>query len=106
MRNLCAMVVGLALGIWASIRVEAVLVAAAEWPLLLASEPDTARYVLLLYRLPFPLASAIAAAAALRFLRIHGLKESAKRNVKLPHFPFEAGRTQLVIGEVHNQDGT
>src|SRR5262245_34769432 len=106
MRSLCAMVVGLALGIWASARAEAVLVAAAEWPLLLAREPRTARYVLLLCRLPFPLASALAAAAALRFIPVHGLKESPKRNGKLPHFPFEAGRTQLVIGEVHNQDGT
>src|SRR5262245_11307637 len=106
MRSLCAMVVGLALGIWASIRVEAVLVAAAEWPMLLAREPRTARYALLLCRLPVPLAGAIAMAAAVRFLRVHGLKESVKRIGKLPHFPFEAGRTQVVIGEVHNQDGT
>lgn len=100
------MLLGLLLGAWASVRVEAVLVATAEWPALVVGEPRTARYLLALCRIPFPLAGALGLAAALRLLHVHGLRGGAKQIGPLGHYPFEAGKTQLVIGEVHNQDGT
>jgi hypothetical protein len=62
---------------------------------------------LTLCRLPFPFACALAVAAALRFLRVHGLVGGGQEDSgRLPRYPFDPSTTQLVIGEIHNQDGT
>lgn len=106
MRKL-AVVAGFVLGAWLGIRTERALVATPEWHALVVGEPRTARYLLALCRIPFPVAGALAVAGFLRFLRVHGLAGGAQeRSGRLPRYPFDPSKSQLVIGEVHNQDGT
>src|SRR5262249_13308524 len=94
------------LGACLSLTTRCAVLQTAEWPALLAAEPRAAGYLLALCEWPFPIAGALAAVAAARFCRIHGLSRNPKHIGNLGHYPFEAARTQLVIGEVHNQDGT
>jgi hypothetical protein len=106
MRRL-AILAGFLLGAWLGAQTRHVLAATPEWHALVAGEPETARYFLTLCRLPFPFACALAVAASLRFLRVHGLMGGGQEDSgRLPRYPFDPSKTQLVIGEIHNQDGT
>jgi hypothetical protein len=57
--------------------------------------------------IPFPLATTLLTNALVRMAEVHGIvaRSRATRN-GLPPYPFDPGRTQLVVGELHEQDGT
>src|SRR5258708_519414 len=98
---------GLLLGFVAALRFPAWLAACEGWPLLLAKEPRTAHYLSVGLILPLPLVGAILLNALLTFAEVHGLVGPERRRRRpLPPFPFNFHTTQLVIGEVHHQDGS
>ena len=56
--------------------------------------------------MPLPFVGAILACALVNFAEVHGFARPQRRRRKpLPPYPFDAARTQLVIGETHHQDG-
>jgi len=98
---------GATLGLMAAHRAPASLVTARGWTDVALHEPATARYVLGLLVLPLPFVGAILACALLNFAEVHGVARPQRRRRRpLPTYPFHPGRTQLVIGETHQQDGS
>jgi hypothetical protein len=98
---------GATLGLLAAHRVPAWLAASRDWTALAAGEPATAGYVRWLLLLPLPLVGAILASALLNFAEVHGVAGPQRRRRRpLPRYPFHPQRTQLVIGETHDQDGS
>jgi hypothetical protein len=98
---------GAGLGFLAAGRAPAWLVSSNGWPALAAAEPATARYVTGLLVLPLPVVAAILACGLLNFAEVHGVAGPQRRRRRpLPKYPFDPGRTQLVIGETHHQDGS
>src|SRR5262245_15413892 len=80
---------------------------AVAWAALAGHEPSTARYVQAIALLPLPLVGAILACALVNFAEIHGVaRPRRRRSHALPPYPFNPRRTQLVIGETHEQDGS
>lgn len=76
------------------------------WPELAAHEPATARYLTAVLVVPLPFVGAILSSALVNFAEVHGFAGPQRRRRKpLPPYPFDPGRTQLVIGETHHQDG-
>src|SRR5918994_687844 len=98
---------GASLGLAAAQRLPAWLGATSGWPALVAQEPATARYLSGLLLLPLPVVGAILACALLNFAEIHGMAGPQRRRRRpLPSYPFDPNKTQLVIGETHQQDGS
>jgi len=98
---------GAMLGLFAAGQLPAWLAAANGWPQLFAQEPATARYVSSLLLLPLPVVGAILASALVTFAEVHGVSGPQRgRRRPLPPYPFEPARTQLVVGETHQQDGS
>jgi hypothetical protein len=82
------------------------LAGAPDWPSVVADEPRAARYLMAMATLPLPFVGAILASALVNFAEIHGVAERERRKRRpLPRYPFDPNRTQLVIGETHQQDG-
>src|SRR5271169_6311497 len=100
-----APVAGALLGVLVSVELSELLRATTEWPLLCATAPHAARYLLILALLPFPRASALALSGIGRFLRFHGIRVGKGASGRLAPYPFDREKLQLVIGEVHAQDG-
>ena len=99
--------VGASLGLLAAQYAPSWLALSRGWSVLAAQEPTTARYVSGLLILPLPAAGAILACALLNFAEVHGLAGPQRRRRRpLPPYPFDSHKTQLVIGETHEQDGT
>jgi hypothetical protein len=99
--------VGATLGLVAAQRAPAWLAACDAWPAVVAKEPATAHYVSVLLIMPLPFVGAILAGALLNFAEVHGVAGPPRgRRRPLPPYPFDAQRTQLVIGETHYQDGS
>src|SRR6266545_5428755 len=97
---------GVSLGLTAARHAPAWLAASAGWPAVAAQEPATARFVSALLILPLPFVGAILACALLNFAEVHGLAGPQRRRRRpLPPYPFDPHKTQLVIGETHQQDG-
>jgi len=106
-RRECVACVGATLGLLAAHRAPAWLVTAGGWTDVALREPATARYVLSLLVLPLPFVGAILACALLNFAEVHGVARPQRRRRRpLPVYPFHPERTQLVIGETHDQDGS
>jgi hypothetical protein len=83
------------------------LTASAAWADVATAEPATARYLLGILLLPMPAVGAILACALVNFAEVHGFVSPQRRRARaLPPYPFDATRTQLVIGEAHEQDGS
>src|SRR5947207_12827720 len=100
---LCGFLIGIVGSLWAHY----FLLATVEWPRLRSAEPEAARFLGLASTLPFPLGGSLLASALLRLLAVHGLlPRGTPSGVILPPYPFDPTKTQLVIGEVHQQDGT
>jgi hypothetical protein len=98
---------GAMLGLFAAGRLPAWLAASHGWSQLFAQEPATARYVSSLLLLPLPVVGAILASALVTFAEVHGVSSPQRgRRRPLPPYPFEPARTQLVVGETHQQDGS
>jgi len=98
---------GATLGLLAARSAPAWLSTLHGWPALVAHEPETARYLAALVVLPLPFVGAAIAYALLNFAEIHHLAEPQRRRRRpLPPYPFDPRRTQLVIGETHEQDGS
>ena len=102
-----ALALGVALGSWMSALQLRALRERPGWAELQRQEPRTARFVRSAVVLPLPAALGAVAVGVLTFGHINGLLRTHPRLVvPLPPFPFDVSKTQLVIGEVHNQDGT
>jgi hypothetical protein len=98
---------GAAVGLLAAQCAPAWLAALNGWPALAAHEAATARYLAALAVLPLPFVGAALACALLNFAEVHGLAGPQRgRRRPLPAYPFDSRRTQLVIGETHQQDGS
>src|SRR5215470_2011815 len=98
---------GASLGLLAAHRAPAWLASSNGWPALATREPLTARFVAALVTLPLPFVGAILACAVLNFAQIHGLAAPQRRRRRpLPPYPFDPRKTQLVVGEIHHQDGS
>jgi len=98
---------GASLGLALAHRALAWLCSLSGWPLLVAQEPVTARYLTGVLVLPLPFVGAILAGALLNFAEVHGLAGPQRRPRRpLPPYPFDPHKTQLVIGETHQQDGS
>jgi hypothetical protein len=98
---------GATVGLLAAHRAPAWLAALSGWPEITAQEPASARYIAALILLPLPFVGAAVACALLNFAEVHGLAGPQRgRRRPLPAYPFEPRRTQLVIGETHQQDGS
>ena len=83
------------------------LAADPRWVELTTAEPRTARYLAVVLLLPLPLVGAILACAAVNFAEVHGVAAVSRRRARpLRPYPFDPTKTQLVIGETHEQDGT
>lgn len=77
------------------------------WVALATAEPRTARYLIAALLLPLPLVGAILACAIVNFAEVHGFASVPRRRARpLRPYPFDPAKTQLVIGETHEQDGT
>jgi plasmid stabilization system protein ParE len=77
------------------------------WAAVVATEPRTAHYFAAVLLLPLPLVGAILACACVNFAEVHGLASVPRRHARpLRPYPFDPAKTQLVIGETHEQDGT
>jgi hypothetical protein len=88
-------------------RAELWLHASSGWVDLASAEPRSAAYLTALAILPVPAVLAILAAGLVTFAEVHGLAESRTRwRRPLPPYPFDPAMTQLVVGEIHEQDGT
>ena len=99
--------VGATLGLLAAHRAPAWLIASNGWSELVLHEPATARYVYGLLVVPLPFVGAILACALLNFAEVHGVAGPQRRRRRpLPPYPFDPHKTQLVIGETHQQDGS
>jgi hypothetical protein len=106
-RKNAALLVGVALGVWLAARELQRLPDRRGWPELASREPRTARMVRLAIALPFAPSLGGVAVALLTFAEVHGWASSrARTRVPLPPIPFDPSKTQIVIGEVHNQDGS
>ena len=98
---------GASLGLLAAQRAPAWLATFNGWSALATQEPATARFVSRLVVLPLPVVGAILACALLNFAEVHGVAGPQRRRRRpLPPYPFDAHKTQLVIGETHQQDGS
>src|SRR5688572_15210317 len=98
---------GAGLGLLAARRAPEWLAAANGWADLAVHEPASARYLFGLLVLPLPFVGAVLAGALLNFVEVHGVAAPQRRRRRpLPRYPFHPQRTQLVIGETHQQDGT
>ena len=98
---------GVGLGIWIAALQSRDLASRPSWQELLRKEPRAALLVRYATILPWPAAIGTVALGVLTFAQVHGLVPLAPRRVvPLPPFPFDATKTQVVIAEVHNQDGT
>jgi hypothetical protein len=99
---------GAGIGLYVANRVVLPWVTSApDWASVVAEEPRSARYLLGLLTLPLPLVGAVLACALVNFAEVHGFASPQRRRPRaLPPYPFNPGRTQLVIGETHQQDGT
>ena len=77
------------------------------WAAVTATEPRTAHYFAAVLLLPLPLVGAILACACVNFAEVHGFASVPRRHARpLRPYPFDPAKTQLVIGETHDQDGT
>jgi hypothetical protein len=97
---------GALVGALASLRAVSLLEASREWPPLRGAAPRAARLLLVLTALPFPWAAALALSGCERFLRFHGIRFGGPGARALSPYPFDPDHLQLVIGEVHAQDGS
>jgi hypothetical protein len=98
---------GASLGLLAAHHAPASLLAANGWTDVVIHEPATARYLFGLLVVPLPFVGAILACALLNFAEVHGVAQPQRqRRRPLPAYPFHPERTQLVIGETHQQDGS
>jgi len=98
--------VGGSLGLLAAQYAPAWLALSSGWSILATQEPTSARFVSGLLILPLPVAGAILACGVLNFAEVHGLAgPQRQRRRPLPPYPFDPHKTQLVIGETHQQDG-
>jgi hypothetical protein len=76
------------------------------WVGVAAAEPQTGRYLAAVLLLPLPLVGAILACALINFAEVHGFASVPRRRPRpLRPYPFDPTKTQLVIGETHEQDG-
>ena len=76
------------------------------WAGVAAAEPRTGRYLAAVLLLPLPLVGAILACALINFAEVHGFASVPRRRPRpLQPYPFDPTKTQLVIGETHEQDG-
>jgi hypothetical protein len=76
------------------------------WAGVAAAEPQTGRYLAAVLLLPLPLVGAILACALINFAEVHGFASVPRRRPRpLRPYPFDPTKTQLVIGETHEQDG-
>src|SRR5262249_7493754 len=106
-RRECFACVGIAIGFAIARHVEASLPSSPGWSALLIGEPLAARYVSTLLVLPLPFVGAVLACALVNFAEVHGFVQPQRQRRKaLPRYPFSPSRTQLVIGEIHHQDGS
>jgi hypothetical protein len=97
---------GAASGLWLAKRALTWLALSPVWQLVLAEEPSTARYITAALSLPMPLVGAILACALVNFVEVHGFAPHERlRTRALPRYPFDPNTTQLVLGEMHHQDG-
>jgi type IV secretory system conjugative DNA transfer VirD4/TraG family protein len=77
------------------------------WVALTTAEPRTGRYLTAVVLVPLPLVGAILACAFVNFAEVHGFASVPRRRARpLRPYPFDPTKTQLVIGETHEQDGT
>jgi hypothetical protein len=77
------------------------------WSALTTAEPRTGRYLTAALLVPLPLVGAILACALVNFAEVHGFASVPRRRPRpLRPYPFDPTKTQLVIGETHEQDGT
>jgi hypothetical protein len=102
---------GLGLGVYAGVLLSAyqleVLRGAPGWPDVVRQEPETALWVLRGVALPFPFVSGLIGWGFVTFLEVQGWMSAHRRTQSpLPAYPFDPDTTQLVLGELHNQDGT
>jgi hypothetical protein len=102
---------GLALGVYAGVWLSAyqleALRGAEGYDLLAQNEPRAAAYVRTALVVPFPVVLGLVGLGLVTFLEVQGWMNSQRRTTRpLPPFPFDPGRNQLVLGEVHNPDGT
>src|SRR5438046_4730826 len=98
---------GASLGFLAAQRAPAWLATINGWSALASKEPATARFVSGVVVLPLPVVVAMLACALLNFAEVHGVAGPQRaRRRPLPPYPFDPHKTQLVIGETHQQDGS
>src|SRR5260370_27152918 len=98
---------GASLGLLAAQRAPLWLTGSSGWSELLLHEPRAARYIQGLLVIPLPFVGAILACALVNFAEVHGVASPQRRPRRpLPPYPFDPQKTQLVIGETHQQDGS
>ncbi len=106
-REIASAIVGLALGVFAAHAAAQRLEASPGWDEIHSKEPRLAGYMVAAFRLPFPIAGFLVGAAAFTFLRVRGVvKREGRTRVPLPEYPYDPHKTQLIVGEVHYQDGS
>lgn len=101
-------VLGLLLGCWMSYHMATrVLPRTARWSEMRQASPRTARAVRAAVIFPWPIALGLLSGALLNFAVVQGaVRLRPEDTAGLPTFPFNPHKTQLIIGELHNQDGT
>src|SRR5260370_2656736 len=98
---------GASLGLLAAQRAPLWLTGSSGWSELLLHEPRAARYIQGLLVIPLPFVGAILACALVNFAEVHGVASPQRRPRRpLPPYPFDPQKTQLVIGETHQQDSS
>lgn len=98
---------GLVGGLWVS-RIEiGRLVGSPAWQSLRDKAPSSASFVRAFVGLPFPLTFAIMGLSLVRLTEVQNwLRPEKPARKPLPPYPFDPKKTQLILGEVHQQDGS
>jgi TraM recognition site of TraD and TraG len=105
-RSVVAATVGAALGLYGAVLLVGVLHRATGWPELVAASRAAARYVWFATVIQVPITGAMVAAGVIQFLEVRQVLPPPPRDWKpLPPYPFDANKTQLVLGEEHDEDG-
>jgi hypothetical protein len=103
-----ALFIGWSLGIFAgSSLLSHALPSAAGWDEFVQASPRSAEYVRCAVAYPLPMVAALVVSGLMTFLEVHGVLPPARPGARsLPPIPFDSAKTQLILGEEHNQDGT
>ena len=101
-----ALVAGMVAGIWLGNYVVADLESLPEWTDLVTQAPQAAAHLRYASLAPFPFVMSVLFTGLLTFFELHEVINPEKPHMHtLPPYPFDPTKTQLILGEEHEQNG-